>query len=88
MDSGYYKVKIHGGMYYVDRLVARTFLGPPDPCRWQVNHVDGNAGNNALSNLQYVSPSGNQRHSFHTNPNRKLGAAKLGKGVWCVSTAW
>ncbi|CAE7735898.1 unnamed protein product [Symbiodinium sp. CCMP2456] len=82
LDNGYYRVKVTGELYYVHRLVARAFLGPPDPCRWQVNHVDGNAGNNALSNLQYVSHSENQRHSFHTNPSRKLGAAKLGKGVW------
>lgn len=81
-ENGYHRVKIHGEMYYVHRLVARAFLGPPDPCRWQVNHVDGNSCNNSLSNLEYVTVSENHRHSYRTNPSRKLGAAKLGKGVW------
>ena len=80
--NGYRRVCIDGQKFYVHRLVASTFLGPPsDPSRWQVNHLDGNRENNRLSNLEYVSPSENQRHSWATNLTRQSGAAKRSRAV-------
>ena len=79
---GYRKVRIDGQSYFVHRLVASTFLGQPrDPSCWQVNHLDGNRENNRLSNLEYVSPSENQRHSWATNLTRQSGAAKQSRAV-------
>ncbi|CAE7901883.1 unnamed protein product [Symbiodinium necroappetens] len=90
--SGYRKVMIGNQAYKVHRLVAATFLGPPpDPSCWQVNHVDGNSDNNRLTNLQYVTPAENQRHSWATNLKRQTNAAKVGKAIlWrpCGEEAW
>ncbi|CAE7037850.1 unnamed protein product [Symbiodinium sp. CCMP2592] len=90
--SGYRKARIGGKLYNVHRLVAAAFLGPPaDPNCWQVNHLDGDPSNNHLSNLQYVTPAENQRHSWATNLGRQTAAAKLGRPiVWrpCGEETW
>ena len=47
----------------VHRLVAASFLGmPPSPEHSQINHKDGNKSNNALENLEYVTPAENNAH--------------------------
>ena len=49
----------------VHRLVAASFLGPPpSPEHSQVNHKDGNKSNNAVENLEYVTPAENLAHHF------------------------
>ena len=49
----------------VHRLVAASFLGlPPSPKHSQINHKDGNKGNNAVENLEYVTPAENMAHRF------------------------
>lgn len=45
------------------RLVAGLFLRNPKKLR-DVNHKDGNRGNNKLSNLEWVSHSENMVHSW------------------------
>ena len=54
----------------VHRLVAFAFLGwPPlslDRSYCQVNHKDGDKGNNAIENLEYVTPAENLAH-YHAN---------------------
>lgn len=72
---GYSSVSLYRGCKRfnkrVNRLVAQTFLEEPDSyiCndglekeRCQVNHIDGNKKNNALSNLEWVSAKENSRH--------------------------
>lgn len=64
MDSGYRRITIAGFNWYVHRVVKLCFDGPPESDNlWQVHHRDGNPGNNALENLEYVSPSQNQLHA-------------------------
>ena len=69
----------------VNRVVAWAFLPNPDNLP-QVNHKDGDKGNNALSNLEWSSGSDNEKHAHRTglksgrgsqNANAKLTAAQV-----------
>lgn len=55
--------------YRVHVLVMEAFVGPKPP-GLDVNHKDGDKGNNRLSNLEYITRSENHRHAF------RLGLAK------------
>ncbi|CAE7511518.1 unnamed protein product [Symbiodinium sp. CCMP2592] len=91
-SAGYRRVMILRREYYVHRLVAATFLGPPPSLKqWQVNHIDNNGSNNSVANLQYVSPTENLQHSWDTNCDRRSNAAKMSKAVlWraCGHNSW
>jgi hypothetical protein len=49
--------------HLVHRLVAHAFLGHSD---LQVNHIDGDKSNNAISNLEYVTQHQNMQHAVRT----------------------
>lgn len=48
--------------FLIHRIVAETFIPNPKGLS-QVNHKDGDKGNNAVNNLEWVSPSENQIHA-------------------------
>lgn len=55
---------------YAHRLVASLFCPNPNPEELtQVNHKDGDKSNNHYSNLEWVSPSDNMRHSHERGLN-------------------
>ena len=63
-DGFYYYVEANGRLYiildgqkfYVDILVAQTFLYNPDPTVYtEVEHIDGNITNNAVYNLRWTT---------------------------------
>lgn len=72
---GYKKVALHnqdsskGGKtknFYLHRIVAELFLPKPLEHQTQVNHIDGNKENNCVSNLEWICPKENIKHSHET----------------------
>lgn len=58
-----------GKKYLLHRLLATAFIPNPED-KPQVNHIDGNPLNNAISNLEWVTQSENQRHAYRTGLQR------------------
>src|SRR5574343_1477154 len=66
IETGYLYIGIAGGTHKrVHRLVYEAFNGPI-PAGLQINHIDGNKKNNAISNLEAVTQSENFKHAFRT----------------------
>ena len=70
--------------FSVHRLILETF-NPVDNMReLQVNHIDGNKQNNALSNLEWVTCSENIKHAYanklHSQTGSRNAASKLTEG--------
>lgn len=81
--QGYFVTKSVGMRHFecVHRLVVRAFLGPPpSPKHTQINHKDGDRGNNSVANLEYVTPSENMLHRYS---NGKSASRNDGKAVEC-----
>jgi hypothetical protein len=78
--GGYNVVGIDNTVYRLHRVVALTFIENPEN-KEQVNHMDGNKTNNAVSNLEWVTNQENQIHKFKTglgnNFTRKIGQYDL-----------
>jgi hypothetical protein len=58
------------------RLVAKVFLKNNDPInKIEINHIDGKKDNNNINNLEWISPSDNQKHAYKNNlrkPNKGI----------------
>lgn len=57
----------------VHRLMGKTFLGNPEV----VNHIDGNKGNNKLSNLERSTHSENIKHAYDNNMYKSTNSVKV-----------
>lgn len=49
---------------HIHRMVAECFIGPSEGR--EVNHIDGDKGNNVVGNLEYVTHRGNMEHAART----------------------
>lgn len=78
---GYWYVKLrrNGKRFHcnIHRALAIAFIPNPKN-KPQVNHIDGNRGNNSLENLEWVTASENVKHGFSHN-GRKACKTMTGK---------
>lgn len=69
----YLTVSHNGETYLVHRLIAEAYIPNPDNKPY-INHIDGNGNNNAVCNLEWVTPGENVKHAWATGliPRRHL----------------
>lgn len=74
---GYKKVRLQNGdgskkVFSVHRLVLASFSPREDMEQLQVNHIDGDKTNNALSNLEWCTAKENVAHAFKTGLRKNI----------------
>ena len=83
-NSGYYRVELSRSgktkKVFVHRLVANAYIQNKDSLP-QVNHIDGDKLNNAVTNLEWCTASYNHKHSYKylSRPVTKVFDADNGK---------
>lgn len=73
---GYDRVTLYPSekTHTIHRLVMLTYLPGGDAEGLQVNHIDGDKGNNALENLEWVTAKENSQHrNKYLNPKKPSG---------------
>lgn len=85
--NGYLQVGLNKNskrqMLYVHILVAKTFVNNPNKYK-TVNHKDGNKQNNNADNLEWMSYSDNNKHSYkYLHRKKSLTGAKC-KSVYFI----
>jgi uncharacterized C2H2 Zn-finger protein len=74
---GYCYIPVGRFQRNLHRIIANTFIPNPNDLK-QVNHINGIKSDNRIENLEWISPSDNQKHAYKfgfKKPTRKL--AKL-----------
>jgi hypothetical protein len=65
--DGYYQIGVFKNgvrkLMYIHRMVAETYIPNPNN-KPQVNHINGDKGDNRVKNLEWVSSSENIEHAF------------------------
>lgn len=70
VDCSYPATTMNGRSLTIHRLKLLTFdICPGYPQDWHCNHIDGIKYNNALDNLEWVTPRRNSYHAFENNLN-------------------
>ncbi len=68
ISKGYYSYNSN----LVHRLVAITFLPPPENKNMVVNHKNGIKTDNNVNNLEWITQSENTKHGFNLEMSKKL----------------
>ena len=77
--SGYFAVKLSGrdnGHCLVHRMVAEAWDLPKTEEQNQINHKDGDKGNNSVENLEWVTAKENMQHAFQTGLSENVSSLK------------
>lgn len=71
----------------VHRMVLEAFVGHP-PKDHEANHRDGNKSNNALGNLEWITPEENRKHAtLHGLASTYITSAEHTRRRWAYSKA-
>lgn len=83
-NSGYCVIKLSGrggGHMLLHRMVAELFCNKPDGAT-QVNHIDGDKGNNCAENLEWVTPKENVQKAHDLGLYENLNSLHRKYLVW------
>ena len=86
--EGYYVVKLSGRnqkSVCLHRLVAELWCDKPEGAT-QVNHIDGNKGNNCAENLEWVTPLENMQKSMEAGLHDNLFSLHKRYKSWKISS--
>ena len=61
--AGYRVITVGGKTYHLHRLIASVFIGEI-PKNMQVNHINGDKGDNSVDNLEIITRSENALHAY------------------------
>jgi hypothetical protein len=79
--AGYYSLRYNGSVLLGHRVIYCKFKGALDH-RLTINHIDGDPRNNCPDNLELVSQSENNKHSFRKlGRNPVIGNHKINKKI-------
>ena len=74
--AGYRVLRFNGKVFFIHRIVVRTFSGSLGSAQHVINHKDGIKENNHIDNLEVVTPSENMRHAWGMRLSRDVLAAR------------